>query len=72
MTTSFLSDNEGHKSSIRLIWCIVVLIIIVTWSYICISTNQFISFSSADVGLIGVLFAGKVGQKYVEENKNGK
>ena len=67
--TDILKDSQGHESSMRIVWAICVLTIFFTWAYICISNKQMIPFSTGDATLIGMLFGGKIGQKWIEEKK---
>ena len=67
----YLQDDDGNQSTMRLVWAVSVLVIIGTWSYVSISGGQLQNFQLGDAMFIGVLFGGKVAQKYME-GKNGK
>ena len=69
MSKAFEDDN-GNKSSMRLIWAICVLTIMAVWAVVCIKNNQLYSFELGDAALMTGLFGGKVAQKYLEA-KNG-
>lgn len=59
-------DDAGHNSSMRVIWAITVLIVFITWAYVCIANKTWVSFSTGDSVLMGVLFGSKVWSKIVE------
>lgn len=72
MSANFLQDNQGNSSSMRLVWTISTLVIVGVWAYCSIISGVMQSFSSGDALWIASLFAGKVGQKYVEGNSSKK
>jgi len=61
-------DGEGNVSSMRIVWTIVVLTLVFVWAYISLSTKTLQSFTTGDAAWFAALFAGKVGQSYVERN----
>jgi len=65
---AFEEDN-GQLSSMRIVWSICVLTVFGVWAYTCINTGALISFEVGDATLIGMLFGGKIGQKYLETKK---
>ncbi len=69
--SKLLQDNDGNTSSMRIVWVISVLTIIGVWAVVSLKNNQMQSFSVGDAVFIGMLFSGKVGQKYIE-SRNGK
>jgi len=72
MLNDIFKDDEGHSSSLRVIWMACVLIIFGVWAIICIRNNQLISFEIGDISLIGLLFGAKIGQKIVEKKQKEK
>lgn len=66
MGAKILQDDQGNASSMRFVWVAAVLTILGVWAYISISTRVFQNFTLGDAGWFATLFAGKVGQKYVE------
>ncbi len=59
-------DHEGNVSSMRLVWTIAVLTLTFVWAYISITTKNLQAFTMGDAAWFAALFAGKVGQSYVE------
>lgn len=66
MIKNIFQDHEGNLSSTRIVWAISVLLIVITWSYVCIKNGQLHSFTTGDALWIATLFGGKVGQSFVE------
>ena len=66
----YFKDDGKRQSSMRLVWALVTLTIFGVWAYLSIITRKFIDFTVGDSTLIGLLFGGKVGQKYIEKMSN--
>lgn len=67
----FLSEDNGNRSSARLISFIITTVILFTWSYTCIKTKTFIPFDYSQVAILLGAFGLKVAQKSNEEKSNG-
>jgi len=65
-------DTDGNTSSMRIVWTVSVLTLVFTWAYISISTKHLQAFTMGDAAWFAALFAGKVGQAYVERMSNDK
>ena len=65
----YLQDDNGNQSTMRAVWILAVVLILGTWSYVCISTGKLHNFQVGDAVFFGMLIAGKVGQKYLERNE---
>jgi len=61
--SQFFSEDNGNKSSMRLLVAAVVLIPLITWSVMCIKTGQMISWDLPDIGLIATALGMKAYQK---------
>jgi hypothetical protein len=48
----------------------MIFVFIGTWSYLCISTKQWIAFQVGDAMAIGVMLGVKPAQKYLEGKNN--
>ena len=63
---SFLKDDSGNESSMRLLVALVILTIVGTWSYVSITTKTMAPLNWSETGaLIGALLA-KAWQKQTE------
>lgn len=66
MLSRMLEDHEGNLSSMRIVWSFSVLTIILTWTYVSISSGTLQNFTTGDAAWFAALFGGKVAQSYVE------
>jgi len=64
-------DHQGNISSMRVTWTITVLTLVFVWAYVSVTTKHLQAFTMGDAAWFGALFAGKVGQSYVERMNNG-
>jgi len=65
-------DHNGKLSSMRIVWTIVVLLIVATWSYVSIKANSLQSFSTGDALWMSTIFGGKVFQSHFEKKLTDK
>lgn len=72
MFKGMFQDEKGNQSSMRFVWSVCVLTIFFVWAWMCIKNNQLYSFEIGDATLIGMLFGGKIGQKYLETKQGEK
>ena len=70
MSAKLIQDDNGNTSSMRLVWMLAVVTILGVWAFISVTTATFQNFTLGDAGWFATLFAGKVGQKYVETQAN--
>jgi len=69
---AMFQDDSGNTSSMRIMWIVIWLVILFTWSYVSIHNNALANLSPGDAMGVAFLMAGKVGQKHIEKNgKNG-
>ncbi len=66
---SFLKDDDGNASSMRVMSFATVMILMVTWAYVCISTGTLVSFGKEELGLLMIAFGAKGYQKGQEVTK---
>ena len=69
---NFLKDDKGNDSSLRLVWSISVLIIMVVWGMVSLECMELQHFTTGDVMWFTVLLGSKLGQKYIETGLGGK
>lgn len=62
-------DHTGKLSQMRVLQFVVVLCIIGTWTYTCLSTGTLVSFDLGDATTLAVPFGAKVFQKQSELGK---
>jgi len=67
-----LEDHEGNLSSMRIVWTFAVVTIILTWTYVSVSTGTLQNFTTGDAAWFAALFGGKVAQSYVERQGSTK
>ena len=68
---AMFQDDSGNTSSMRIMWVVIWLVILFTWSYVSIDNKALANLSPGDAMGVAFLMAGKVGQKHIE-TKNGK
>jgi len=64
---TMFNDQDGKRSSMRIIWSISVIIVMIVWAIASIYHREFIHFTSGDVCFFTTLFGLKVGQSTVEK-----
>ena len=69
---SFLQDDNGKKSSLRLVWVAIVFTFLFVWAYLCISKGEWIHFEVGDALALTGLMGIKPAQKYIEMKNGGK
>ena len=60
-------DDQGNTSSLRWVWVLTMLTILGVWAYISVVNKGIAHMSTGDVAWIGILMAGKAGQKHLEK-----
>ena len=63
----FFTDNNGNKSSTRLITFIGALCIFGIWTFVSIYNREMTAIGYEHAALLGVLIAGKSGQTFLEK-----
>ena len=64
-----IKDSENKDSAIRAGFLFLLLIIILTWSWVSISNNKLEHFDPEAVAIVATAFGAKVWQKKIEEKK---
>jgi hypothetical protein len=64
---NYLQDDKGNSSSMRLVWAAANIVILGVWAYLCVIRKEFVPWQPGETILMGLLFGGKVGQKYIEK-----
>ena len=62
-----ITGQDGNLSSFRVVWVITVLTIVISWSYLCITTNKIQPWPLDGITTIGIF--GGHGLKTLSENK---
>lgn len=62
------SEDNGNPSYTRISSFCVLTNIMVNWSYIIFKTGVWVPLDGGTIALIGILVAGKVAQKFAEQN----
>jgi len=70
LLTRILSDAAGNPSSMRLAMLLGVGSVLAAWATISIQTHTLQPLPDSVVGLLGLLVAGKFGQKFIEPDGN--
>lgn len=70
--TSMLEDDNGGISSTRFIFVVGSLLILLVWTWLCLKNGEFVAIPLKDLGILGVLITGKVGNKAFEAMESGK